>query len=88
MRESKHVFLRCCEIVLISALFVLPECASAQAGLYDWAGAPYLCPGVRHAYVRVETPRPMDIHCVQADTLQPGLRFHTCLLYTSPSPRD
>jgi hypothetical protein len=77
MRQSKHVFLHCCETVLISALFVLSEAASAQAGLYDWAGAPYLCPGVRNAYVHVETPRPMDIHCVQADTLEPGLKFHT-----------
>ena len=46
-----------------------------QTGTYDWDTQPPAYPGVKLAAVRVETPRPMDIFCLQVDLTTPGLRL-------------
>ncbi len=49
----------------------------AQEGLYDWNNARELSPGIRHAHVKADTPRPLNINCLQIDIQTPGIFFYT-----------
>lgn len=62
---------------LAVACLALAIAAGAQEGVYDWSGAPELCPGVKHVRVTATTPRPMNFNCLQVDTRTPGLSFYT-----------
>lgn len=47
------------------------------AETFDWQIVPYAYPGIRYTQLRAESPRPMDIFCIQVDTQTPGIHFYT-----------
>ncbi len=51
----------------------------AQEGAFDWSapGVESFAPGVAHAVVTTDSPRPMRLHVVRVDTQTPGLKFVT-----------
>lgn len=63
--------------MLVAAALLIVSCAAAQEGAYDWSAARVLCPGIKHAAVKVTAPRLMAINCLQVDLKAPGLTFYT-----------
>jgi hypothetical protein len=63
-----------CVVFVSLALLAL---AHAQTGQYDWSAARDLCPGIKYAHVKADTPRPLNLNCLQVDTRTPGLSFVT-----------
>ena len=63
--------------LLSLALLLAAGMGAAQTGDFDWSAVPWACPGVKHARIHVETPRPLDVSCVRVELDTPGLSFHT-----------
>lgn len=61
--------------VLLAWLCGATWSAWGQSGKYDWSSVKAEYPGIKLAEIRVETPRPMDVFCLQVDLTTPGLRF-------------
>ena len=67
-------------LLLLSLWLGLSGVVVAQSGDFDWSDAAVreLYPGIAHAHIRTDTPRPLNINCVRIDTnSDTPLRFFT-----------
>ncbi len=65
----------------VVAMLVSGSAGAVPSGTFDWAGESFIYPGVRYAFVRIETPVPVEAHALQIDLDTPSLDFFT-------TPRD
>lgn len=64
-------------VALLWCAAVLATTTTAQTTGYDWTTSTSIAGGVEYVRTRVAVPRPQHLYCMQIDTRQAGLRFHT-----------
>lgn len=59
---------------LLLTVFLLP---AQEEQVFDWSKAEELFPGIRHAFVKTDRPRPLRINVILVDLKRKDLRFMT-----------